>query len=216
MSRPGLRESLRSPGASVRSEVGLRAIAWVVALDVNRTIGGNASIELLRRSGLPRGWMDESTHGLLVAASRLTPGTNILAYCVGLGWWLRGTIGGLVALAAASLPSAVIAAMLMATLARIDRYFVVRVLLAIGTVIAALLVLASAWYLIRPHLQAAVRFRTAAVTVTAAVLVLLNATPVQTLLVSAIVGAAWPPTTGGPDNATNREPASSRFARSGQ
>ena len=105
---------------------------------------------------------------------------------------------------------------LMATLARIDRYFVVRVLLAIGTLIAATLVLASAWYLIRPHLRAAERLRTAAVTITAALLVLLNATPVQTLLVAAIVGAAWPPTTGGPDNATNREPASSRVARPGQ
>jgi chromate transporter len=188
VSRPGLRESQRSPG----DQVALRAIAWVVALDVNRTIGGNASIELLRRSGMSRGWIDDGTHGLFVAASRLTPGTNILAYCVGLGWWLRGTTGGLVALVAASLPSAVIAALLMATLATIDRYFVVRVLLAIGTLIAAVLVLMSAWYLIRPHLDRSSRARTAAVALTSLVLVLLNATPVQTLLVSAVVGAAWP------------------------
>jgi chromate transporter len=175
----------------------LGALAWVVALDVNRTIGGNASIELLRRSGLSRGWLDESTHGLLVAASRLTPGTNILAYCVGLGWWLHGTIGGLVALVAASLPSAVIAAVLMATLVTIDRYFIVRVLLAIGTLIAAVLVLSSAWYLVRPYLRRSARARTAAVALTSLVLVLLNATPVQTLLVSAIVGAAWPSTADG-------------------
>jgi chromate transporter len=184
--------------------VALRAIAWVVTLDVNRTIGGNASIELLRRSGSSRGWVDESTHGLLVAASRLTPGTNILAYCVGLGWWLRGTVGGLVALAAASLPSAVIAAVLMATLATIDRYFIVRVLLAIGTLIAAVLVLMSAWYLVRPYLRPSVLGRTAAVALTSLALVLLNATPVQTLLVSAIVGAAWPTTAPGPEDTTER------------
>jgi chromate transporter len=164
----------------------------VVAFDVNRTIGGNASIELLRRSTASRAWIDEPTHGLLVAASRLTPGTNILAYCVGLGWWLRGTTGGVVALAAASLPSAVIAAVLMATLAAIDRYFIVRALLAVGTLVAAALVLASAWYLIRPHLREPWRARTAAVAISSLAMVLLETTPVQTLLVSAMVGAAWP------------------------
>jgi chromate transport protein ChrA len=97
-----------------------------------------------------------------------------------------------VALVAASLPSAVIAAVLMATLVTIDRYFIVRVLLAIGTLIAAVLVLSSAWYLVRPYLRRSARARTAAVALTSLVLVLLNATPVQTLLASAIVGAAWP------------------------
>jgi hypothetical protein len=82
------------------------------------------------------------------------------------------------------------------------------VLLAIGTLVAAGLVLSSAWYLVRPYLGPSARARTAAVALTSLVLALLNATPVQTLLASAIVGAAWPWPPAGPDDATDREPRS--------
>ena len=66
----------------------LRNIAWLVGYDVNRTPGGLASMELLRRSLGARGWLTDDGHALFVAISRLTPGTNILAYCVALGWQL--------------------------------------------------------------------------------------------------------------------------------
>jgi chromate transporter len=34
----------------------------------------------------------------------LTPGTNLLAFCTGIGWLLRGLSGALIALLAASVP----------------------------------------------------------------------------------------------------------------
>ena len=171
--------------------VPLSEIAWVMVRDGNRTLGGGlATMELLRRTGIGRGWFDEADNALLVAASRLTPGTNVLAYCVGLGWKLRGAVGALAALAAASIPSALAITVLSAALVRVDRYLIVRVLLAVGTLVAAALVLASTWPLLRPHLVAGARTRTAAIAAIAVGLLLLDATPVQTLLVAAAAGAA--------------------------
>jgi hypothetical protein len=57
----------------------LQTLGWLVCYDVNRTLGGIASMELHRRSLWARGWMTDEGHALFVAISRLTPGTNILA-----------------------------------------------------------------------------------------------------------------------------------------
>jgi chromate transport protein ChrA len=169
----------------------LRELSWVVARDVNRTLGGGlASMELLRRSAVSRGWLDDSGNLLLVAASRLTPGTVVLAYCLGLGWRLRGAAGATSALLAASIPCSAVIAALSATLVRVDRYVVVRVLLALGTLAAAMLVLWSAWPLLRPHTSGPTRPWAAFVALVAVALALLGVTPVQTLLIAGAVGAA--------------------------
>src|SRR5262245_32476101 len=98
----------------------LQTLGWLVFYDVNRTLGGLASMELLRRSLGSRGWLTDEGHALFVAISRLTPGTNILAYCVALGWQLAEWPGALAALAAASVPSAVLIAVLCSLLDEID------------------------------------------------------------------------------------------------
>lgn len=172
----------------------LRELAAAVAFDVNRTVGGgHASIELLRRTFTSRGWLDAATHGLIIAVSRLTPGTNILAYCVSLGWRYHRAAGSLVALAAASVPASLIVFALTAALVRVDGHAVVQAVLALGILVAAGLVLSSAWALIRPYLGPALRVRAGLITAVAAGLIALGATPVRTLLAAAIVGALLPP-----------------------
>lgn len=171
----------------------LRELTIAVGLDVNRTVGGgHASIELLRRRSTSRGWLDDRGHGLLVAVSRLTPGTNILAYCVMLGWRFHRAAGAAAALAAASVPAALIVFGLTVTLARIDRYAVVRALLALGILVAGALVLASAWNLLRPYVRPAIRRNAVLVLAVAAALTALGATPVRTLLAAAAVGFLLP------------------------
>lgn len=173
----------------------LRELAWVVARDVNRTVGGGiAAIELLRRSFDGRGWVDASTHGLLVAVSRLTPGTNILAYCAAAGWRLHGWRGMLTALVAASLPGSLLIYALAATLVRLDRYLVVRMALSVGTLIAAALVFASAWALLKPYVRSTRRASAFVIVGIAAALAIVGWTPVRVLLVCAIVGALLPVT----------------------
>jgi chromate transporter len=171
----------------------VRQLAWIVARDVNRTVGGGmAAMELLRRSFEARRWVDAPTHGLFVAVSRLTPGTNILAYCAAVGWRLQGWRGTLAALAAASIPGSLIVSGLAATLVRLDRFPAVRVVLSVGMLVAAALVLSSAWHLLKPYLRSA-RWRLALLIGSiAGGLYFAGWTPVRVLLACAIVGALLP------------------------
>jgi chromate transporter len=171
----------------------LRQFAWIVTRDVNRTVGGgNASMELLRRSFAARRWVDAPSHGLLVAVSRLTPGTNILAYCAAAGWRLHGWPGTLAALAGASIPGALIVFALAATLVRLDRYPVVRIALSVGMLVAGLLVLSSAWNLLKPYLRSSKWRRAVIIVAIAGALYLAGWTPVRVLLVCALAGALLP------------------------
>jgi chromate transporter len=166
----------------------LEALGWQVLYDVNRTLGGLASMELLRRSLGARGWMTDERHALFVALSRFTPGTNILAYCVALGWQLAHWRGALVSLAAASIPASVIVALLSAMLAQIDALPLVRAIIAIALIVATFLVLATAWNLLRPYLKGMNAVRTGIIGAVVVGLVLMRVTPVRILFVAAIFG----------------------------
>jgi chromate transporter len=171
----------------------LRAVTWVIARDVNRTVGGGmAAMELMRRSFEARRWVDAATHGLFVAVSRLTPGTNLLAYCAAVGWRLHGWRGTLAALAAASIPGSLVVFALTSMLVRLDRYPAVRAALSLGMAVAAVLVFSSAWSLLKPYLRAGMWPRTAVVVAAAASLYLVGLTPVRVLIAAALIGAAWP------------------------
>jgi len=172
----------------VRDTASPRRIAWAVGRDVNRTLGGSASMELLRRSLVARGWMNDRDHALLVAVSRFTPGTNILAYCVALGWQLAQWRGAAAALAAASVPASVLVALLSATLASLHELPLVRAIVAIALIAAAVLVLATAWNLLRPYLRGANAARTAVLAAVAVALTMMGATPIRILLVAAVLG----------------------------
>jgi chromate transporter len=171
-----------------------RQLAWLAARDVTRTLGGGiAATEVLRRSFVARGWLDNAGHAVLIAVSRLTPGTNVLAYCAAAGWHFGRLRGSVTAVFAASLPSAVAIAVLSAALVRLDRYRSVRAVLAAGAVVAAALVLSTAWHLLRPYLGPGERPRAVAVVAIAAALSAAGVSPVRTLLVAAAFGFALPP-----------------------
>lgn len=151
-----------------------------------------AAMELIRRTFTRRGWLDADDHALLVAVSRLTPGTNILAYCTALGWQMHRAAGVAAALLAGSVPGAIFVFVLTAALVRLDRYPLVQALLAAGMLAAAVLVFSTAWHLIRPYLTGRRRVLAAAVVAATAALLALDVSPVRILLASAIVGALWP------------------------
>lgn len=171
----------------------LREFTWVIARDVNRTVGGGmAAMELLRRSFETRQWVDASTHGLFAAVSRLTPGTNILAYCAAAGWRLHGWRGTLGATAAASIPASIVITALAATLVRLDRYPPVRLALSIGMLIAAVLVLSSAWNLLKPFCRTGRWPQALFVAAVTTSLYIAGLTPVRILLASALAAALLP------------------------
>lgn len=146
-------------------------------------------MELLRRTFIANGSIDDNGNAGLVAVSRLTPGTNILAYAVGLGWMLHRWAGALAALVAASLPASAFVCVMTVALVQIQNYPGVRVLLAVGVLVATLLVFASARSLLRPYVRRPVLTRSAIVAAVATALLAADVTPVRILLVSALVGA---------------------------
>jgi chromate transport protein ChrA len=111
---------------------------------------------------------------------------------VTLGWRFHRWPGALAALIAASLPASLVVYVLTVTLAEIDRYAVVRGILALGILVAAVLVLASAWALIRPYLARRARIRALLISAVAMGLIALDATPVRVLLVAAAIGCLLP------------------------
>jgi chromate transporter len=179
---------------AVTGRPSLAALAWQIGLDANRTLGGGmASIELIRRSFEKRGWLDETGHALLVAVSRFTPGTNLLAYCVGLGWLVHRGAGAALALAGASIPGAVIVTVFSALVARLVAWPMVRAGLAAATLVAAVLVLSSAWALMRPHVFGARRVWALSFAVLAAAIFVSGVSPIRVLLIAAVLGALSPP-----------------------
>ena len=146
-------------------------------------------MELLRRSGATEGWLDERDHALLTAVSRLTPGTNVLAYCVGLGWQVGGWLGALVSVLAASVPGSMVIVALSAALVRVDHYPIVRFLIAAGVLAATGLVASSAWYLLKPYLNRSMALRGGVIAVAVVGLLILGVTPVRVLLAAAALGA---------------------------
>jgi chromate transporter len=168
-------------------------LGWIVARDVNRTVGGGlASMELLRRTFARAGWLDARSHALFVAVSRLTPGTNILAYCLMLGWRFERWPGALLALVASSLPASALVAGLMATLIRVDDYPIVRVIQAAGVLVATGLVILTSWHLVRPYVRRSAWVLPTVIGLLAVVLTLLDVAPVRVLVASAAVGFCLP------------------------
>ncbi len=88
----------------------LAGIADVFARYANFTLGGgSATVAVMHRELLDkRRWLSPDDFTLCFALARLTPGTNLLAFCTGVGWLLRGMAGAVVALLAASIPCAVV------------------------------------------------------------------------------------------------------------
>ena len=88
----------------------LRRIAAAFFRYANLTFGGgSATTAVLHRELVSkRGWIDEQPFGLCYALSRITPGTNLLSFCTGIGWLLRHLAGAIVVLLAASVPCSVL------------------------------------------------------------------------------------------------------------
>lgn len=95
-------------------------LGWVFARYANFTLGGGSATtavlhhELLQR----RKWLTEDRFTLCFALGRLTPGTNLLAFCTGVGWLLRGIGGAAIALLASSTPCAIMVVVLTALFSR--------------------------------------------------------------------------------------------------
>jgi chromate transporter len=92
------------------SQPSLKQIADVFVRYANFTLGGGSATTAVIHEEIVgrRHWVSEEQFALSFALGRLTPGTNVLAFCTGIGWILRRGWGAVVALLAASIPCTLI------------------------------------------------------------------------------------------------------------
>jgi chromate transporter len=170
-----------------------RTLGWLYTRIGSTTFGGgDPTMAALQGELFARKWIDREQYGLVYALARVTPGTNILAFCAGTGWLVLGAAGAVLAVTGASWFSAIIATLLTAG------YVAWRqnpwAMAAIGGMLAAApgLLGVAAYGLLKPHCQRA-RWLRAAVIFGGALLLSLQfgLTPIQVLGLAAVAGALW-------------------------
>ena len=173
----------------------LLGVSLLVARVANLTFGGGDAITAMLQRELVhvRRWLDLDRYGLAQGLASLTPGTRILALCAAVGFMLRGAAGALTAVLAASVPSTIVVVLLTWAFTSMERSA-----LALGALVAVLaaaigMMWAAVWLIIEPALETPAWLRTVVVAVGAFVaLAWWSISPVQIILVSALVGFAWP------------------------
>jgi chromate transporter len=172
----------------------LGELASVFARYANSTFGGgSATIAVLHDQIVEkRRWLRESEFQLDYALSRLTPGTNLLAFCTASGWTRRGWRGGVVALLAASLPCSLLAILVTMFYEQLQGTAWFRAALAGALAAAVAIMVATAWVFAEPHLKAAPWKAAIVVPASAALSLGAELTPVKILVLAAVAGLAWP------------------------
>jgi chromate transporter len=139
-----------------------------------------------------RRWYDSLQFGLSYALARVTPGTNLLAFCTASGWLLRGWQGAVAGLLAASIPSCALVCLVTAgfDVWSRNRFFEAAVAGALAASVGALL--ASFWLLVRPYLDRHHRFQTIVILFASIALSFFAGwSPIVVLLLAGIVGFFW-------------------------
>lgn len=176
-------------------EVGLGELATVFVTKGNITYGGgSATIGTLHREIVERRkWLPEERFQLSFAISRLTPGTNLLAFEACIGYLLRRIPGAVVALVAGSVPCAAMAFALTAVYSAWHHVAVVAVATRGALAAAVAVTVMTGVTLIRPHWRSAGRTRLVVFIGGAFVAAqFLGAPPLLVLVLAAAGGLIWP------------------------
>ncbi len=160
----------------------------------NLTFGGGDPTMAALESELvsARGWLTPEKYGLIYALARVTPGTNMLAFCAGAAWELMGWSAAVLAVVATTLPSA---ALIVALTEGYEKFKANGwAMAAIGGMLAAGvgMMAAGAFQLVRPHLRTGRWVRALVMVAGSLSLSLgLGLGPVQVLALAAAAGAVW-------------------------
>ena len=161
----------------------------------NFTFGGGAptTAALQRELVEKRGWLSEPDFALSYALARVTPGTNLFAFCVASGWLMRGWTAAILILIAASIPACAIVWIVTAGFDRFSTNPWISAGIAGALASSAGVLVASFWLLVRPALTLGNRLR-ATVIVAASIALSLAAglSPIPVLVIAAIAGWFWP------------------------
>lgn len=158
--------------------------------------GGDPTLAALQTEMVTsRGWLSTRVYALVYTLARVTPGTNLLAFCAGTAWELLGWPGAIAAVVAMTVPAAVLVLWVTA------KYEVIKAhplaMAALGGVLAAAvgIMVTAAWQLARPSFKRKSWIQAGVVTAAAIVLSLpgfsFSMSPIRVLGLAALVGLFW-------------------------
>ena len=140
-----------------------------------------------------RNWVTEQQFGLSFALGRLTPGTNLLAFCTGIGWMLRGWWGATVALLAASIPCTLIVIVITVLFSRWQENPYAQAAIRGAIAAAVAITVKTVWTIAHPHFKPGNRLRVVVIGATAFALhAVAGISPIDVLLLAAIAGFFLP------------------------
>jgi chromate transporter len=159
----------------------------------NLTFGGGdpAMAALGRELVEVRRWLTEEQFGLAYGLARVTPGTNVLAFCAATGYQLRGLWGAFASAVAASLPSAIVVVWITIAYQRSGNNVWVKGAAAAMSAAVVGMMLAGAVTIIRPQCRAGCLQRVLVIVPAAAAASLAGISPVPILAIAAAIGYFW-------------------------
>jgi chromate transporter len=160
----------------------------------NLTFGGGTITMAAMQTELVslRKWLTPEQYATVYALARITPGTNMLAFCAGTAWELLGWRGAIAGVLAASVPTGIIVMLLTGSYESVRSNAHAMAAIA-GTLAAAVGIMGTAgWQLLQPYLD---RKRWPHVVVLAGGAVLLSlkfdVAPIVVLGLAAALGCIW-------------------------
>ena len=150
--------------------------------------GGDPTMVMLQRELIARAWITREDFALAYSLARITPGTNVLAFCAATGARVLGLAGAFAAVLAVTLPSAILAVLLTRGFETWRGHPLAMA--AIGGTVAAVsgMMWAGVWSLVKPYLGwRALLFAGGAFLAAWK----FHVTPVPVILVAALAGYCW-------------------------
>ena len=156
--------------------------------------GGDPTIAALQREFDRRDWIDPDQFSIAYGLARITPGTNMLAFCAAAGWYLRGIVGAVAAVLAVTLPSAVLVVLLTHAYAFGESHPMTRAVISATVAAAVGTMIAAGGRLVQSQTSKTHWLRPVLVTATAFTLARIFAlSPLQIIGIAALAGFWWIP-----------------------
>jgi len=156
--------------------------------------GGDTTMAALQREFIHRRhWITAEDYAVAFSLARITPGTNVVAFCAAIGARIAGIRGAIAGVLAETAPSAVIAVLITwGYEAWRSNRIVMAAILGASAAVAGMM-FSSVWLLLRPRLK---QPRDAARALLIALAAFLAAwkfgvTPLPVIAIAAVTGFAW-------------------------
>lgn len=156
--------------------------------------GGSATVAVIHRELVTRRkWLSQQDFTLCFALARLTPGTNLLAFCAGVGLLLGRLPGAVAALLASSIPCAVLVVAATALFSHWQQNPWAQAAIHGAIAAAVAITVKTCWTIAHPHFKPGARVRIVLIATTAFALYVFAGLPaIGVLLLAAMLGALMP------------------------